>query len=139
MEHLGHLSIILSLSISLPCPSLLFYLFLPSILSLLLSSQQYGLLGDLRRYLYLLMKDLLILFEDAVNIEAVHPLELVCLCARSPPMWLQGAERALLVPLIVHLLPLLYPLLLLLLVRLIEPLGSEGASLIGHPLLGRGR
>lgn len=83
------------------------------------------------------MKDLLILFEDTVNIEAVDPIELICKCTRSPSLGLQGAERALLVPLIVHLLPLFHPLLLLLLVRLIEPLGSEGATLIGQPLLGR--
>lgn len=85
------------------------------------------------------MKDLLILFEDAVNIEAVDPIELICKCTRSPSLGLQGAERALLVPFIVHLFPLLHPLLLFILVRLIEPLGSEGPALIGKPLLGRGR
>jgi hypothetical protein len=81
------------------------------------------------------MKDhLLILFEDAINIEAVDPLELVCRCG-----WVEGAERAVLVPLIVQLFSLLDPLILLLLVRLVEPLGSEAATLVGHPLLGRGR
>lgn len=133
MEHLGHLSLVLSLSISLPSPRLLFDLFLPSVLSLLLSSEQYGLVRGLRRRVHhLLMKDyLLILFEDAINIEAVDPLELVSRCG-----WVEGAERAVLVPLIVLLFSLLHPLILLLLVRLVEPLGSEGATLVGQPLLG---
>jgi hypothetical protein len=86
LEHIGHLSIILSLSISFPCLSFLFYFLLLSILSLLLGSQQYGLVLDFRRYLYLLMKDLLILFEDTINIEAVDPLKLICLGTTNPPM-----------------------------------------------------
>lgn len=87
MEHLGHLSIILSLSISFPCLSLLFYLFLLSVLSLLLGGQQYGLVLDFVRHLYLLMKYLLILFEDTINIEAVDPLKLICLStSTSPPI-----------------------------------------------------
>jgi len=84
LKHLGHLSVILSLTISFPCLSLLFYLFLLSILCLLLGSQQYGLVLDFRRHLYLLMKYLLILFEDAINIEAVDPLKLICLSTTSP-------------------------------------------------------
>jgi hypothetical protein len=84
LEHLGHLSIILSLTISFPCPSFLFYLFLLSILSLLLCSQQNGLLLDYRRHLYLLIEYLLILFEDAINIEAIDPLKLISLCTSLP-------------------------------------------------------
>jgi hypothetical protein len=87
LEHIGHLSIILSLSISFPCLSFLFYFLLLSILSLLLGGQQYGLVLHFRRYLYLLMKYLLILFEDTINIEAVDPLKLVCLItSTSPPI-----------------------------------------------------
>ena len=137
MEHLGHLSIILSQSISFPCLSFLFDLFLLSILSLLLGSKQYGLILDFRRHrLYLLMKNLLILFEDTIDIEAVYLFKLICLCTTSPPSQLKGAKRALLEPLIIHLLFLLNPLLLFLSVCLVEPLRSECTSLItprGYP------
>ena len=139
MEHLGHLSIILSQSISLHCLSFHFDLFLLSILSLLLGSKKYGLILDFHRHRrYLMMKYLLILFEDTIDIETVNLLKLICLSTTSPFSQLKGAKRALLEPVIIHLLLLLNPLLLLLSVCLVEPLRSECTSLItprGHSFL----